>query len=82
MRSFMVASVAIAAIAVMALVTTPVFAQGRPGAKSAPPEPAKVTHEKRPPVDEKDYKSALERIPTPTEKPDPWGNIRAAPKAK
>ena len=29
--------------------------------------------EKRPPVDEKAYKAALDRIPTPDQKYDPWG---------
>jgi predicted small lipoprotein YifL len=69
-------------MAAITFLTTSAYAQGRPGAKSAPPEPAKVTHEKRPQVDEKDYKAALDRIPNATEKPDPWGNVRAAPKAK
>ena len=32
--------------------------------------------ENRPKVDEKAYKAALEKIPTSTEKYDPWGNAR------
>jgi hypothetical protein len=38
----------------------------------------------RPKVDEKAYKAALERIPEPKEKYDPWGVARpdAAKKAK
>jgi hypothetical protein len=32
--------------------------------------------QKKPVVDEKAYKSALERIPEPTEKYDPWGVAR------
>ena len=75
MRSFMVA------IAMIALLTTPVYAQGRPGGKGPPPEPKK-TEEKKPTVNESDYKAALDRIPTPHEKPDPWQNVRAAPKPK
>ena len=38
--------------------------------------------ENRPKVDEKAYKAALEKIPTPTEKYDPWGNARPAEPAK
>jgi hypothetical protein len=34
--------------------------------------------EKHPPVDEKAYKAALERIPTPDRKYDPWGIARPA----
>ena len=75
MRRFLVA------IAVTTLLTTPLYAQGRPGAKSPPPEPKKV-EENKPTVNESDYKAALERIPTPTEKPDPWQNVRTAPKSK
>lgn len=33
--------------------------------------------ENHPKVDEKAYKAALERIPVPTEKYDPWGGARA-----
>jgi hypothetical protein len=38
--------------------------------------------EKHPPVDEKAYKAALERIPTPDQKYDPWGIARPAGPAK
>ena len=38
--------------------------------------------ENRPKVDEKAYKAALEKIPTPTDKYDPWGNARPAEPAK
>ena len=70
-------------IAAITLLTAPAFAQGRPGAKSAPPEPAKVNQDQKAPVvEEKDYKAALDKIPNATEKPDPWGNVRAAPKQK
>ena len=34
--------------------------------------------QKKPQVDEKAYKSALERIPEPKEKYDPWGVARPA----
>ena len=36
----------------------------------------------RPKVDEKAYKAALERIPEPKEKYDPWGVARPAEPAK
>jgi hypothetical protein len=37
---------------------------------------------KRPAVDEKAYKAALEKIPEPKEKYDPWGVARPADPAK
>jgi len=38
--------------------------------------------ENHPKVDEKAYKAALERIPTPDQKYDPWGVARPAEPAK
>jgi hypothetical protein len=38
--------------------------------------------ENHPKVDEKAYKAALGRIPTPTEKYDPWGGARPSDPAK
>ena len=38
--------------------------------------------EKHPPVDEKAYKAALERVPTPDQKYDPWGVARPAEPAR
>ena len=35
----------------------------------------------KPPVDEKAYKAAMERIPEPKEKYDPWGGVSPAPAA-
>lgn len=35
-----------------------------------------------PKVDEKAYKAALERIPEPKEKYDPWGGVAPAPAKK
>ena len=40
------------------------------------------TEQKKPQIDEKAYKSALERIPNPKEKYDPWGVARPADSAK
>ncbi len=36
------------------------------------------SEEKKPQVDDKAYKAALERIPEPKEKYDPWGSARPA----
>jgi hypothetical protein len=40
------------------------------------------TEKKAPEVDEKAYKAALERIPDPKEKYDPWGGARPTEPAK
>ena len=45
---------------------------GRSRGNSGPPV------ESHPKVDEKAYKAALDRIPVPTEKYDPWGGARGA----
>jgi len=51
------------------------------GRKSgAPSTPPKV--DKGPPVDEKAYKAALDRIPEPTQKYDPWGGARPTQPSK
>jgi hypothetical protein len=42
----------------------------------------KKTEAKKPQVDEKAYKAALERIPEPKEKYDPWGVARPGEPAK
>ena len=42
----------------------------------------KKSEQKKPVVDEKAYKAALERIPEPKEKYDPWGVARPAEPAK
>jgi hypothetical protein len=46
------------------------------GERSRPPA------DNRPKVDEKAYKAALERIPEPDKKYDPWGIARPAEPAK
>ena len=56
-------------------------ARPRPG-QSRPKEETKKTEEKKPVVDEKAYKAALERIPESKEKYDPWGVARPAEPAK
>ena len=64
----------------IALLTFPVHAQGRGGGKHHGATEQKK--DDRPTVSDKDYKAALDRIPNSNEKPDPWQNVRAAPKAK
>jgi hypothetical protein len=61
--------------AILALLVMPAHAQmggGRRHQSNDKNEP------KKPQVDEKAYKSALERIPEPKEKYDPWGVARPA----
>jgi hypothetical protein len=50
------------------------------GGRRQPSEGPK--QEQKPQVDEKAYKSALERIPEPKEKYDPWGGARPTEPAK
>ena len=66
--------IAIALVAAVVLDVVPAQAQniGQRGAKPSDTPPVE-THPK---VDEKAYKAALDRIPTPTQKHDPWGNAR------
>ena len=49
---------------------------GKKGGSHAPPA------EDRPKVDEKAYKAALDRIPTPKKGYDPWGQVRPSDQAK
>ena len=68
-RTFLVAS------AVTALLVFPAHCQGlgkNGGAYRGPPV------DEHPKVDEKAYKAALERIPEPTKKYDPWEVARPA----
>lgn len=62
--------------AALALAIAPAFAQKRPSSD------APQKKEEKPPVDEKAYKAALDRIPEPKEKYDPWGAARPAEPAK
>jgi hypothetical protein len=73
MRSFVAALT-------LALLTVPAYSQG--GRKHQPQDHAAPTEDKKPRVDEKDYKSALDRIPAAEQKVDPWGNVREPPKRK
>ncbi len=62
-----------AALTVLALIVVPAHAQmgGR-----RPHSDDTKTAPKKPQVDDKAYKAALERIPEPKEKYDPWGVAR------
>jgi hypothetical protein len=68
-----------AAIFVLALMMTPASAQS--GGKRNHGGDDKKT-ESKPKVDDKAYKAALERIPEPKEKYDPWGIARPKTAAK
>jgi hypothetical protein len=62
---------------ILALFAMPAHAQGRRHGGEE-----KKTDEKKPVVDEKAYKAALERIPDSKEKYDPWGIAKPAEPAK
>ncbi|MGB9116643.1 hypothetical protein [Bradyrhizobium sp.] len=64
--------------AIISLLALPAYAQGlgKKGGSHAPPAEA------RPKVDEKAYKAALDRIPTPKQGYDPWGQARQSDAAK
>lgn len=61
---------ALMAAAALLLFTPAVYAQmGKKGSHAAP------STETKPRVDEKAYKAALDRIPTPKKPYDPWGQV-------
>ncbi len=69
--------VAIIVAGIISSLTLPAYPQGmRKGSHAAP------STETRQPVDEKAYKAALDRIPTPKQGYDPWGVARPAEPAK
>jgi hypothetical protein len=68
------------AVAMLALVALP--AQAQMGGKRHQGDEKKTTDRKKPEADEKAYKAALEKIPEPKEKYDPWGVARPAEPAK
>ncbi|MDB5576408.1 MAG: hypothetical protein JWR80_1584 [Bradyrhizobium sp.] len=73
MKTFTVAMV----VAIMAFLAMPAHGQAK-----RPKEETRKTEEKKPVIDEKAYKAALERIPEPKEKYDPWGVARPAEPVK
>lgn len=72
------AGIALIAAAALLLVIPAAHAQmGKKGSHAAP------TTDTRPKVDEKAYKAALDRIPTPKKPYDPWGQVHnSEPAAK
>lgn len=74
MKTFTVAAV------MLALIAVPAHAQMGGGKRHQQGDDKKT--EKKPEVDEKAYKAALERIPEPKEKYDPWGVARPAEPVK
>jgi hypothetical protein len=77
MKTFMVAA------AMLALIAMPAHAQmGGGGGKRHQGDDKKTDQPAAKKVDEKAYKAALERIPEPKEKYDPWGVARPAEPAK
>lgn len=68
----------VALLAIVALIAVP--AQALAQAKRPNPQEKKV--EKKPEIDENAYKAALERIPEPKEKYDPWSGARPSEPAK
>jgi hypothetical protein len=67
------------AAAALALIAAPAYAQVNGKRHQGD---AKKTEEKKPEVNEKAYKAALDRIPEPKEKYDPWSMARPAEPAK
>jgi hypothetical protein len=63
--------------AIVSLLTLPAYAQGlsKKGGRGAPAE-------SHPKIDEKAYKAALDRIPTPKQGYDPWGPVRPSEPTK
>jgi hypothetical protein len=65
-------------LAIGALIALPAQAM----AQAKRPNPQEKKEEKKPEVDEQAYKAALERIPEPKEKYDPWSGARPTEPAK
>jgi len=65
-------------LAIGALIALPAQAT----AQARRPNPQDKKEEKKPVVDEQAYKAALERIPEPKEKYDPWSGARPAEPAR
>jgi hypothetical protein len=74
MKAFTIATVILSLVAMHAM---PAQAQGK-----RPHTEEKKAKDDRPKVDEKAYKAALERIPEPKEKYDPWAVTKSAEPVK
>jgi hypothetical protein len=68
-------------LAAALLALTAVSAQAQMGGGRRQPE-AGAKPDNKPKVDEKAYKAALERIPEPKDKYDPWSGARPSEPAK
>jgi len=68
------------AAAILSLMALP--AQAQVSGKRHATDAQADKNDKKPQVDEKAYKAALERIPEPKEKYDPWGITKPADTAK
>jgi hypothetical protein len=68
----------VTALAVVAFTMSPQQAM----AQAKRPNPQEKKEEKKPEIDEKAYKAALDRIPEPKEKYDPWSGARPNEPAK
>jgi hypothetical protein len=68
------------AVALLALIAVPAHAQMGGGGRHKSDAGTKTEAPKQ--IDEKAYKAALERIPEPKQKYDPWGVARPADPAK
>jgi hypothetical protein len=76
-------TLAVAAVVTLGLLAAPAAAQmggKRGGGNDGPPKTDKDP--KRAAADEKAYKAALERIPDPKQKYDPWGGVVPADSTK
>jgi hypothetical protein len=76
MKSFTIAAVILSVLA-LSVLAMPAHAQAR-----RPQGEEKKARDDRPKVDEGAYKAALERIPEPKEKYDPWAVTKPAEPAK
>lgn len=74
MKALILAATALALVT--ASVSTPASAQRRGGGEEKGPH---ANPAEKPKPDEKAYKAALERIPDPKQKYDPWGGVAPAP---
>ena len=72
-------AMAVVVLSVAALMLVPAQAQmGGGGGRHHQGGNDAKSDQKKPQVDEKAYKAALDRIPEPKEKYDPWGGARPA----
>ncbi len=67
MRAFIVA-------VTILLLAAPAYSQGMRGGNNQRGSEQKTELKNKP--DDKAYKAALDKIPTPDQKPDPWANVR------